>query len=782
MSCTLSAARHGGRLGGVLRRVFVCIAASFALASANTEAAGQPPAPSDPSQDQKPTSTPPAANDAAGKEQPNADAKADESKVRKAADKPIDQVTVTGTTQAYHSSIDRKSYSLAQDLQATTGSIADALRSIPAVDVDLQGNVSIRGDANVTVLVDGKPSALFQGQSRADILQQLPADQYERVEVITNPSAAFKADGTGGIINLITKKGRGAGFTGSVRVNAGDQGRYSTSVSLAYNTPALSLTGNLGARHDIFSYSGDTEEKIPNPVTGLLSGVHYVSANDAPQDSVNASGGVGLDPDAKDHLGASVQGFWGRFDNRLTSTYTSDAVTGPIALDYQDTGPSRAVFVFGAGSADFTHKFAGDDNQLSATLNYDLFSNQNDGRSTYIYKAPIQPNLYQDLDERDVDSQVDIKVEYKRPLAGGKLVAGCELQDDRDSFDHLGLLGTDAQDAAPSAAISNLFKIDQGVNDLYATYEHAFGAFAILPGLRLEDVLVDGDQTTSGQRTDLNYLEAYPTLHLSYTLSPSQKLTASYSRRVERPNLNNLNPFRIYEGPLDYQQGNPRLKPQITDSYELGYEFNSKSTTYSATLYYRDNHDSTTTLLQNIGNGVLLSTYDNLGESRNGGVEFVASAPLLKTLSYSLTGDVYWNQIDAANLGVAGLRSDVTGRVRFSLDWRPTRRDQLQATVQSSGDQLTPQGQTDGFTTVNLGYRHKIDDRFSMVFTVRDLFNTAGQHTIVDTPTLQQINTYSYHDRRFFLGFTFALGAVAGHRAPESFDFGGEGGAGAGPH
>ena len=137
--------------------------------------------------------------------------------------KTVETVTVTGMVPDEKSTIDTKSYTLSKDLQATTGSIADALRNVPAVEVDLQGNLSMRGDSNVTILVDGKPSPAFEGKNRADALQQLPADQIERVEVITNPSVALNPEGSGGVINLITKKSRGGGVTGSAYATVGER-------------------------------------------------------------------------------------------------------------------------------------------------------------------------------------------------------------------------------------------------------------------------------------------------------------------------------------------------------------------------------------------------------------------------------------------------------------------------------------------------------------------------------------------------------------------------------
>jgi outer membrane receptor for ferrienterochelin and colicin len=186
----------------------------------------------------------------------------------KPADAPtaVEGVTVTSDSTAMRTSIDRRSYSVANDLSAKTGSIADALRNIPSVEVDVQGNVSLRGDPNVTIMIDGKPSSMFNGDGKADALQQMPADQIDRVEVMTNPSAAYRPDGTAGIINLITKQTRKPGATGSVKLNVGPDGRYNTGVSGNRVKGKLTLSGDASYRYDRQRFRSTDERE--NPVTG----------------------------------------------------------------------------------------------------------------------------------------------------------------------------------------------------------------------------------------------------------------------------------------------------------------------------------------------------------------------------------------------------------------------------------------------------------------------------------------------------------------------------------
>ncbi|MEG1453947.1 TonB-dependent receptor plug domain-containing protein, partial [Brevundimonas sp.] len=186
----------------------------------------------------------------------------------------VEEVVVSARTDGIRTSIDSISYSLANDLQATTGSLADALRNVPSVDVDPQGNVSLRGNSGVTILVDGRPSGILSGEGRAQAIQQLPADQYSRIEVMTNPSAAYSPEGGGGVINLITKPTAprpGVQTTGSVRVNVGDNGRWNTGISGSYQKDKLTVSGDLSYRYDANDFEFPTTREALNAAGDVVS-------------------------------------------------------------------------------------------------------------------------------------------------------------------------------------------------------------------------------------------------------------------------------------------------------------------------------------------------------------------------------------------------------------------------------------------------------------------------------------------------------------------------------
>lgn len=693
------------------------------------------------------------------------------------------EIVVKADPDATRISIDRKSYSLSKDLQSSTGSLADALRNIPSVQVGLQGELSLRGDPSVTVLVDGKPSALLSGQNRADALQQLPADQYERVEVLTNPSAAFRPDGTGGVINLITRKGRHGSRTGSVKGNVGTGGRYNASASANYSGKKLTVSANAGVRHDEQTVDGHSRQELPDPTTGALVETNSTFRSRNPNNSQNASLNIDYDLDPKTRLSASASAFHFDFDSSGTNTYRSAATSGPLAIDYDATTATSGSGGGGGGRLSFLRRLSGEGHELSVDLSYNAFRFNYGGPQVFDYLRPAGATSFLENRRISDDASGEVKVEYMRPLPhGAKLVAGYQLDVDDDTFDVRGRLGNTAADAQPLPALNNVFDANQSVHALYVTYERTFGRLTALPGLRVEEAVIDADQKTSGAKDSFSYFDVYPTFHLGYKLDPKWSLSASFSRRVQRPDLESLNPFLIYNGPLSYSQGNVRLRPAVTESYEFGVEKRYKHADFQATAFFRNNHDTVESVTRDLGNGVLLNTQGNLGSNQSGGLEFVFSGDIGKKLSYNSSFTLAYSRIDATNLGFASNRSDLSPQGRFSLNWNPTKKDLFQVNLDGNGEQLTPQGYTSGFASLTGGYRHTFNDKVAAVATIKDPFDWSSRTTVIDTLLLKQRSTYDFHARALYVGLTYAFGA-SGKRAPEAFDFGGGGApGGGGPH
>jgi outer membrane receptor protein involved in Fe transport len=683
------------------------------------------------------------------------------------AEKSVSEVVITGQAPAVQTGVDRRSYNVANDLQATTGSIGDALRNVPSVQVDVQGNVSLRGDTNVTILIDGKPSSLFQGDNAGQALQQLPADRIARVEVLTNPSAEFRADGTAGIINLVTKTSAGAGRTGSARLVAGDGERVQASVSAGFNSRDLSVSADASWRHDTAKQE-TLEDRIDTQTAydhALQRGVVHIAV-----DKSAARLGADYDLDPRTRIGGELRmnysdfslGGFSHQDRRDGAGGLTQAFDRTLDIDQQRAN--------GQAVLKLRRKLEGDGHEVSLNLSYEATKDDRvrDGQTANLFPA-VAPAFDQQRIDNDL-ARTDFKGDYVRPLGEGvTLKAGFDLQYDDNTYGNRGFRGPSAGALAPDPTLTNLFLYRQRLAQAYATYERPLGDLTVLAGLRLEDVRIDLDQVTQGQKDVNAYSRAYPSLHLSWPLSDDQKLTASYSQRVQRPQPEDFNAFRFLLDPLNYRAGNPHLQPQQTQSFELGYEYRKAPVMLLATAYYRQNDHVVTDVVRDLGGGVFLTTRENVSNTRSGGLELVANGRFTKDLTFSLSGNLFWNELDAQALGFAGKRSAVSAFGRASLSWQATEVDFVQVSTFLNGKRLTPQGYYAPSTGTDLGWRHKLDDRVSFVLTARDILGTYRDKQIIDTPGLRSTFRRDPDSRALMVGFTWTLGA--GKARDPGFDF-----------
>ncbi len=684
----------------------------------------------------------------------------------------VKPLTVTAKAPDYRRSIDRRSYTLGKDVQATSGSIGEALRTIPSVDVDPQGKISLRGDANVTILVDGQPSVIYQGQNRADALLQMPASRYERVEVMTNPSAAFSPEGSAGIINLITRKSAKASRTVSLTAGAGTQGRYRASANGTYDSGRLSLTGSAGVRRNPSQSDVLTSRQITDPASGDEAAVDLSSRSRFDQTSWNLSGGAAYQLNGAAKLSTDLDYFAGHAGGSLEGAYRSSAPSGPLAQDYDSAGSSSFRYWALFGSSSYLKQLGGEDHQILVRLEYGGFEVASDNRQAFTYSLPAGTDQFQELAMPTRQGQVSLTAEFKGPMPGeARLVAGYELDFADDLFGNSGSLGTTEADALADPALTDRFRYQQATNALYATYQRPFGRLTVMPGLRLEEVLIDTDETIAGLTNRASYAEIYPSLHLAWRLSPDSQLTASYSRRVDRPDAQALNPFRILIGPLSFSQGNPDLAPALTDSWEAAYEYNGPSSTYLlATLYFRDQRGVISPITENLGEGAVLATWANVGRSRAAGLELVANRTFFRTLSVSLTGNLFWNAIDGGDQGLVEPESGTEVASKLKLNWNPTPKDFIQVAADAYSRQRTPQGFQSPYATVDLGYRHAFGARLAANLVVVDPFDSARVDTSLVSPTLRQQSLDNPHERHVSLSLTYALGG-ADQKKPQDFDF-----------
>ncbi|MGV3578547.1 TonB-dependent receptor domain-containing protein [Brevundimonas sp.] len=696
----------------------------------------------------------------------------------------VGDVTVTARRNDIRTSIDSISYSLADDLQATTGTLADALRNVPSVDVDPQGGVTLRGDSNVTLLVDGRPSAILSGPNRGDVILQLPADRYARIEVMTNPSAAYSPEGSGGVINLITKPTPSAAAgqpgapaqvtrTGSIRANVGDKGRWNIGAGGTWQQDRLTLTGDFNYRFDENVFAFDSRREQLDPVSGAVTSTTTTSAESASeQTGYFARVAAEYRLTDKTMLTGELRGNQFEVDGDFLSGLESRDPSGAVTRAFTRRGGNGfSVDAWGA-TARLLHQFDASGHEWSNELRYDHNDNENDGLGEFVYAAPTAQTFFEQQQYLGSQETIGFTSAYTRPADdGSKLRLGYELNLQRPDQDTILRRGPTEAGLAPVPGQTNRFEAEQTVHAWYATYERPFGEkLSAQFGLRLEQAEIEVHDITNNVRASQDYFKAYPTGHLQYQLNETQTLRASYSRRIQRPQLTQLNPFVIYGDVQNVRSGNPDLAPQETDSFEAMWQMRQGQSFYQATAYYRDTTGAFTDVATDIGGGVLLTRPENLGGRRDIGVEVTASGRLHPTLRYNASVNAFRQEIDAS--GIPGGRDRegdmMTGRL--SLNWQPTAKDFVQVSGFWQGDQLLAQGTRESGGMLNIGYRRKLNDTLSLQFTGRDVLNSFGGATTYDTPLFRERSDQDINLRAFYIGLTWSFGGGP-RRQPEQFDF-----------
>ena len=687
----------------------------------------------------------------------------------------VKEVVVTAERRQSQTLIDRKVYAVTNNLQAATGSAADILNDVPSVDVDADGLVTLRGDPNVTILVDGKPSAAFSGAAAGTSLQQMPASDIDRVEVMANPPARYKASGSGGVINIVTRKTRRPGFSGSARLSAGQYGRAVFGADASYNTGGLKLTGGVGLRHDIRQRltTDDRTEIAPATDAPAWSSERINEHFDRLTPSLNAGADYDLNP--RQSLGASVKLSDLTGHRWFDQTDVGGPPGGPIDTRSTRHSDGHERHVEESQEAHFSQKLW----RLEETLNLSLQRSATHEHERFAYDntfaLPTAAPTFDDLTLGLELVKTEFSADYSLPLAGkGALKLGYDLEADDDGFDNRGdTIDPVTGQKTVDTTITNSFRYRQSVHAVYGEYDRSLGTWSLQGGLRAELTRAHWLQITGNQPGARHEFAVYPSLQAERAFGEADKLTASVARRVTRPDPEALNPFFDHQDIYNLRAGNANLRPQDTWSAQLGWS-HSGAFSYGLTGYYRLDHDSVTDIAQPLGGGVVLLTKANLPKSQSAGLEFSASGKLARALSYSLSGQAFYAQIDAAaltagTLGAGGLKSTIGVNLKASLEYRPTTRDTLQVSLSRTDKRLTPQGFVDAINLVNLGYKRQLRPDLALVVTLSDGLDGQRFRRFVNTGVL----TDAY--QRYQVGHIANVGLVytfGGPAKASDFDYG----------
>jgi outer membrane receptor protein involved in Fe transport len=683
----------------------------------------------------------------------------------------IDEIIVSARKLNVESKIDRKVYTVADDAQGVFGSASDILSVIPSVDVDLDGMVSLRGDRNVLVLIDGEPSTKFQGSAAGDNLQSLSATDIERVEILTTPPPEFKAEGAAGVINIITRKRRPPATAGTVQASAGSAGRYVGAVSLSHAGQKGSVSISAGFRQDHRDRKVSSEIVGPDPVSRqvLDSRGGFVESLSRQVPSFGVSGAYAIDE--KQSVSGSAS--WTRrgglrtYVQHNSSADATGLLTSSTGRRSSGHDPEDDYDTVLRLSKKLSHP--GESLELSV---HRSISHQHE-RYDYANESfvPPEPLAFSNLSFTEDHGIAEAGADYVLPLGKTRtLKLGYSFERDDYGFNNVGATvdpTSGVQSVDPT--LTNDFRFHQNIHAIYGSYQAVVGPWTGLGGLRAEWTRNDALLVTNGTRTQQQHFELFPSLHVDRPVSDNTTLSFGASRRITRPQPESLNPYLDHEYTPNLNAGNQDLRPQITQSFDLGLEYDRRGAAFLLSGYYRRNKDSVTDVIQYLGNGYSLATKENLPRNDSAGAEFTATGHAGSRLNYSISGNIFYSEVDATQLGTPGLRSTTGVNLKAKFDFHPTAKDSAQLTFTRTDKRLTPQGIISAINLVNLGYKRAVSSAFTMVATVSDLFNGQRFTRVVSSPDVTQTYRRAVAGRFVYVGLVYTFGTKKDKQA--NFDY-----------
>ena len=663
----------------------------------------------------------------------------------------LDEVVVRAEKSQTVFKLDKRVFNVGTDLSSTGASALEILNNVPSVNVNIEGQISLRGSQGVQILINGKPSVLTSEEG-GNALGSITADMIESIEVITNPSAKYEASGTSGIINIIMKKSEKRGLNGSVTLNTGVPNNHSIGLSLNRRTEKFNLFSQIAygrrtfpresesrsldkATGTLLSSDGDSD-KNENFFNLILGTDYHINDNNV----LTLSGHYAFE-DEKEH---ADQAFSFRdASNTVTSAWNRRELTTATNPKWQYELQYKKDFE--------SHK---DRSLLFSALGSSFGKDKISTFTNTTISGTDQDMLQQALTEF-VEYEYTFKLDYTHPFSdqmmlevGGQYVIN-DVSNDYEVLDYINTVWE------VNDTFTNVFDYNQDVLGVYGTFGYEGDKWGIKGGLRLEHTNLKTELQNTGERNNQNYTNLFPSVHTSYKLTEDVSLQAGYSRRIYRPNLWSLNPFVSFRDNFNLSTGNPNLQPEFTDSYEIASIVKFEKGSFNFGLYYRDT-DDVIERIATFEDNVTTTRPENVGTNRSTGAEFNAKYNMTNWLTF--TADVNYNyfnrkgQFDTQNFDFSGDQwsSRVVSKIKLPADFR------MEITGNYRSKYQDVQSEIDDNIFMDLGVRKKLmKGRLNLNLSVRDVFASRIRRAVTDQ---LDFNRYSYSKRGRFITFGISYG------------------------
>jgi len=693
----------------------------------------------------------------------------------------LEGVEVTAARQTVEVQADRTVYSFADDAIVAGGTASDILEQVPSVEVDLDGNVSLRNSGNVTVLINGRPAPI-PPDLVGDYLRQLPADAVERVEVIPAPSARYEPDGTAGILNIVLREDTDPGLGGSLSFTGDTRGSTAASGLLSYGRGPWSLSADYAFRRDLRE-AGRTALRISRGAF-LPETLRDEVGED---DRRRLSNRLGLTAEyafsrrTSLRTQASVRS-WNHAEEQLLGAAFFDAQRAPIGTSQRRVADDESR-IGGDIRLGLRHRFdAEGTHRLEADARLNAQARE---RSESIAEAP-NGGAPVDFLERETrldrtDRRAAFDLDYLRPLLGGRFEAGysffVRLQE-RDFFSQSRPDGADP--FAPDVGLTNASEYGLWVNAVYGQWARSLGRVDLQAGVRLETAQTDFDVVGEEEAFSNRYASAFPSAFAVYRLDDSNRLRAGYSRRVSRPRTDHQNPFPRFDDPLNIYVGNPNIRPEFTDALEASYVRFLPWGSLQVGPYARRTTDRILYVVRVREDGVAVRTVENLATTTALGSEGILSFEgqddrLRGTLSVNAfrvttDGGAEGTALERDTFGWGGRAS-----VSYALDALGMPGTVAQASARYRAGMRTEQGRSRSFLFTDLAFRHRLlDDRVTLNLRLRDPLGTARASWILDQPALYQEVERDWGAQRVQLSVSYLFNPPERSRGREGQEQNGE--------
>ncbi|MDQ2771982.1 MAG: TonB-dependent receptor [Bacteroidota bacterium] len=685
----------------------------------------------------------------------------------------LQDVVVTAERPIVSGNLDKRVVDVTKDLTVTGGTAIDVLQNVPSVTVDQNGAVSLRGSSGVTIFIDGKPTGTT--------LDQIPASSIQSVEVITNPSSKYDASGSGGILNIVLKKELRDGLNGQVSATAGTGDKYNTAISLNYRKGKLNAFGSYDFRRDRRRITGSLDQATTARDTTLV--LHQDRSGVSTQTSHAVRLGLDYAFTPEQTLTLAVQP---RF-NPVATTET---------LISRQVNPTAGGRLVPAGTSNRANATTGTYRSADVTLDYRHTWAKHEGReltANAVFTPLLADNLVGSTINYPTDNavvaqqqrtinhttQATAQVDYTHPLGEkSHFEAGLRSSSRRYDLDY-----RFSRTPAFSFDPSNQFVYQQYVQAAYGLYANAWGKLRYQAGLRAEKTDLSGNQVTTNQPFTQHYFDLFPSAALTYELPQDARLQLSYSKRIERPDAGDLNPFPDRSDQLNLVTGNPTLKPEYTHVVELGGEREfAGNRSLSATAFYRLETNTAQGFRRVIidpltGNQVTSTTRQNLGQETSYGLEVVGATPLTSFWKLNATGSTFRRLIRGAS--VDGTPINTASQVftaRLNNNFTATKKLSIQLALNYRSPINTSQGTRSANYNVDAAAKYNVlGDKGTFTLRVADVFNTLHYNSTAFGPGLATDSRFKRESRIGFLGFAYRFGqnGAKPKRKDDSEDAGG---------